>query len=555
MRLLILLFLVLGFSLVARAGGGDKKAGDELFAGAVPKLQIEIPQEGMAVLRHYHQVWRQERPERIDVHATVRDGQAVYEDVAVHLKGSFTFEPVDAKPSLTLNFDKFVPGRRFHGLSKIHLNNSVQDSSGLCEELARGLFNELGVVTPRATPALVHLNGRDLGICVLLEGANKSFLERNFGATVKGNLYDGGASDGDINKELKVLAGDPKSDRSDLKALVDAAAEKDPAKRLEQMEKVLDVEEFITFAAIEAAVVQWDGYCIGCNNYRVFHDAARDKIVFMPHGLDQLFGTSNSPEMSLTPAFKGLVARALLSIPEAREKYFAKIEEMSKKSLEAKALNARIDRLAERLRGALDQQQRAQLDDAVDSLKERVVQRGASIAKQLANPSKPLKFGEDGIAKVSGWRFKPDQSYFAQGNRVMAGGHELLRLRGSGRNGTGGSWRSAVILDEGHYEFTAEARTRGQVDENLAESGVLLRISGETRTNGIGLSDDWKTFKYEFDVRGMENVELVCEFRGPPGGVAEIDAASMRLTRKGAATASQTKLREPQVEETRQLRR
>src|SRR2546421_3312975 len=535
MRFSILISLILAISSGAFAGDKDKKAADELFTGPVLQLRVEIPQEGMAVLRGYRQVWRQERPERLDVHARVREGDQVYEDVAVHLKGSFTFEPVDSKPSLTLNFDKFVPGRRFHGLSKIHLNNSVQDPTSLCEQLARGLFNELGVLTPRATPALVHLNGRDLGVCVLVEGANKSFVERNFGATAKGNLYDGGASDGDVNKELKILSGDPKSDRSDLKALVDAAAEKDPAKRLQRLEKVLDVENFITFAAMEATIVQWDGYCIGCNNYRVFHDEARDKIVFMPHGLDQLFGKSNSPEMSLTPAFKGLVARALLSIPQPRERYFAKIEELSKKSIQTEALNARIDKLAERLRSSLDRQQRAELDDAVDQLKARVAQRGASIARQLANPSRPLRFGEDGTAQLSGWRFKPDQSYMAQGNRVMVGGHELLRLRGSGQNATGGSWRVAVLLDEGHYEFSGLARTRGEADPRLSASGVMLRISGETRTEGLAMAEDWKTLKYEFDVRGAENVELVCEFRGPPGGVGEFDVASMRLTRKGAA--------------------
>jgi hypothetical protein len=352
-----------------------------------------------------------------------------------------------------------------------------------------------------------------------------------------------------VNKELKILAGDPKSDRSDLKALVAAAAEKDPAKRLEWLEKVLDVENFITFAAMEATIVQWDGYCIGCNNYRVFHDEARDKIVYMPHGLDQLFGKSNSPEMSLTPAFKGLVAKALLSIPQARERYFAKIEELSKKSLRAEALHERIDRLAERLRGAMNQQQRAGWDDSVDELKTRVTQRAASVTRQLANPSRPLHFGEDGTAQLSGWRFKPDQSYMAQGNRVMVGGHELLRLRGSGQNGTGGSWRTAVLLDEGHYEFSGQARTRGEADPRLSASGVMLRISGETRTEGLAMAEDWKTFKYEFDVRGAENVELVCEFRGSPGGVGEFDASSMRLTRKGAAKEG-----ERRAGATRQLR-
>src|SRR6267142_1705674 len=176
MRLPILISFIFGIVLVATARAGEKKVGDELFAGAVPQLRIEMPKEGMAELRRYRQVWRGERSERVDVRARVVEGGQggqVYEDVAIHLKGSYTFQGIDEKPSLTLNFDKFVPGRRFHGLSKIHLNNSVQDSSGLCEQLARELFNEMGVVTPRATPALVELNGRDLGVCVLVEGANK----------------------------------------------------------------------------------------------------------------------------------------------------------------------------------------------------------------------------------------------------------------------------------------------------------------------------------------------------------------------------------------------
>src|SRR3954471_5544254 len=172
-------FVVLfAFALAANVFAKDKKAGDELFAGPVPVLKIEIPADGMETLRQYNQVVRQEHPERKDVHVTVREGETVYKDVAAHLKGSYSFRPIDDKPSFTLNFDKFVPDRRFHGLSKIHLNNSAQDASGLSEQLGRELFKESGIVAPRATPARVFLNGRDLGICVLVEGANKTWVER-----------------------------------------------------------------------------------------------------------------------------------------------------------------------------------------------------------------------------------------------------------------------------------------------------------------------------------------------------------------------------------------
>src|SRR5688572_21184735 len=285
MRMRFVLLIALAFAassnvLAADQGKKGKKAGDELFTGDVPVLRIGIPAEGVEILRKYHQVWRQKRPERVDVKATVRHGETVYKDVGIHLKGSYSYQPIDSKPSLTLNFDKFVPGQTFHGLSKIHLNNSVQDYTGLCEQMARELYRESGIPAPRATPALVYLNGRSLGLCVLVEGANKSFVKRAFGEkSAKGNLYDGG-SGGDITKDLGLLAGEEPAQRADLKALAEATRETDPAKRLARLEEILDVERFITFAAIEAILVHWDGYAIGCNNYRLFSDPVTRKMVF-----------------------------------------------------------------------------------------------------------------------------------------------------------------------------------------------------------------------------------------------------------------------------------
>jgi hypothetical protein len=542
LRNLIPVVLTLAVSLDVRAKEKERDVADDLFTGPVPVLRIEIPAEGQEILRKYHQVWRQQRPERVDVRATVREGGQVYSDVAVHLKGSYSFQPFDGKPSLTLNFDKFVPGRRFHGLSKIHLNNSVQDPSGLCEQLARELCKEVGIVCPRATPALVRVDNRDFGVCVLVEGANKRFVQRNFGpAGTKGNLYDGG-SGGDITKDLGVLAGDNPKDRSDLKALADAAAEPDPAKRLARLERALDVEEFITFAAVEAILVHWDGYCIGCNNYRLFHDAARDKMVFLPHGMDQLFGTSNSPTLSLTPMFKGIVAKALLSVPEERARYLRRIEELSAKTCTAEALQARVDRLAERLGAAVSERRRAYLDGEVESLKSRIAQRMASVAQQLKTPPRPLKFGADGAVSLAGasWRFRNDNSYIAQGARGTLDGREVMRIVGGGYAGTGtaaagGSWRTKVFLEEGHYELSGQARTKGVAAAagNGTTPGVMLRISGETSTEGLTVAKQWQTISYGFDVRGLEDVELVCEFRGP-GGLGEFDLDSMRLTRKGS---------------------
>jgi cell division protein YceG involved in septum cleavage len=46
---------------------------------------------------------------------TVREGETVYTNVALHLKGAAgSFRSIDQNPCLTLKFDKFVDGQRFH---------------------------------------------------------------------------------------------------------------------------------------------------------------------------------------------------------------------------------------------------------------------------------------------------------------------------------------------------------------------------------------------------------------------------------------------------------
>ena len=85
----------------------------------VPRLQIEIPPEGMAILQSYEWNRTLNGQDRTNVLATIHEGNKVYTNVAVHLKGGLgSFRPVDDKPALTLSFDKYAAGQRFHGLQK-----------------------------------------------------------------------------------------------------------------------------------------------------------------------------------------------------------------------------------------------------------------------------------------------------------------------------------------------------------------------------------------------------------------------------------------------------
>jgi hypothetical protein len=514
--------------------GSAERKGDEtdyLFVDRrVPRLNIEIPPEGMRVLREYHQVWRQERPERIDVKATVREGAQVYKDVAIHLKGSFTFQPINAQPSLTLNFDKFAKGQRFHGLSKLHLNNTVQDPTYLSEAFARDFFNAIGVPTPRAGHAIVTLNNRRLGLYVLVEGANKTFLQRHFKSTA-GNLYDAG-SGGEISSEMEIDSGDNREDRSELDNLLEAAEEPDPVKRFARFEELLDLEQFLSFIAGEVLLVHWDGYATGApNNYRVFHDVGRGKVIFIPHGLDQLLRAGQAAQ-KLTPPFTGAVARALMSTPEGRRRYLRRIEELVAGEFRRETLLARVDGLDTLLRAGLsgDRPALTRLRGGAGYLKSNIALRSEVVERLLKEPIQPAQFNASNTARLSGWRFKSSNTRPASGKKTATNQHELLQVQARGPQ-SAGSWRTQLLLETGHYIFTGQGRTDGaDAPDESGATGVLLRISGEKLFQGTA-SSEWTELRYEFDVHGIQDVELVCEYRGTRGS-GFFDPASMRLIRQ-----------------------
>src|SRR5262249_17406650 len=208
---------------------------------------------------------------------------------------------IDDKPGLTLNMNKFKEDQLFHGMDKWHLANSVQDPSYLSELICGELFRAAGVPASRVGHAIVTVNGRQRGLYYIKEGYDKHFLRRHF-KNSDGNLYDGGFLR-DIDQPLQLLhTKDDVKDRADLKALTAAVRENDPKKRFEKMEKLLDMDKFITYLVLESITWDWDGYPMNRNNYRIYHDPKRDKVVFIPSGMDQMFGNPGGP---ILPAFHG----------------------------------------------------------------------------------------------------------------------------------------------------------------------------------------------------------------------------------------------------------
>lgn len=502
-----------------------KKAGEaeKLFSGSdVLKIRIEISPEDIKSLEKY--TWNfGPQTERQQVQATIHEGGRTYTNVALQLKGAAgSFRPIHENPALTLNFDKFVEGQTFHGLDKLSLNNSVQDPTYLSEQFSRELFLKAGVPTPRATHASVELNGRDLGLYVLVEGWNRRFLKKHFEKPT-GNLYDGGFLK-DVDQALDTNAGEDPKDQADRIALLEAAREKDLATRRERLEKVLDIDRFLTFVALDAMLWNWDGYAQNKNNYRLFSDRETGKMVFMPHGLDQLFW---KPEGPVFPKMNGLVARAVLQIPELREKYFARLKELRSSVFNPQEMTNRVRQIAAKITPVLKGKEPStsrEHETAVAAFTGAIIRRAASIDQQLATPILPLAFDPSGKASLAGWEAKthfgkPDLT--KQGETLQAGATEGSSI---------GSWRTQVWLEPGKYRLEASVKTSGIVpDMGDSRGGAGLRVARERSEKYLLADADWTPITHEFSVEDpLSQVQLLCEFRGASGSAS---FRSIQLTR------------------------
>ena len=515
-RLVIVVWLVL--LVIGQVGGADTEPRQvvnrlDAFPGASPftrvgvqRIRIEITPKNLEHLR---------RKTRQFVRAALSVDKGVYPDVAVHLKGATgSFRALDDKPSFTLDFSHFDEGRRFYGLRRIHLNNSVEDPSYLNEMLGSELFNAAGVPAPRVAHALVELNGRPLGLYVFKEGFTEDFLARHF-RNIGGNLYEPDQGH-DVDQSMKCVSAQMlRKDHTDLRGLAQAALETDPTRRWSRLEQTLDVDRFLTFMALEVMIVHRDGYCLARNNFRVYHDLDTGKMVFLPHGMDQLWGITDLP---WRPHMAGIVAKAILDTPEGIDRYRERFATLFTNMFRTESLTNRIDRFLQQVRPVLSTGEFENIRQATARVADRMGQRQRDLSRQLSQPElKPMIFN-DGVGYLDHWT-ATDQANGGKMDRTTdADGHAALHIVAG--PDTSSSWRTKALIRPGRYRFEGRARIAGVKPLPYGvHQGAGLRVAGQVRQSDNFTGDSsWRELRTGFQVAGaVQEVEFICELRARAG--------------------------------------
>ncbi len=317
---------------------------------------------------------------KVYVHGVLRYGDTVVRDVGVRLKGSYTLTTLDHKPSFKIKFNAFVKGRRFIGLEGLMLHAMHQDASMLREHLGYRVFRAAGVPAPRTGYALVTVNGEPYGLYLNVEPYNDDFLARAF-ADPSGNLYEGESGD-DLQKDPAGFDQDEGDDTSgdDIAHLAAAAVEDGGG--IFEPGGLLDVEAFLSFAAVEAATGHFEGYQ-SPHSYYLYHAPASGRWSFLPWNLDQLFIRKTGP-------FDGrgyLFRKCIDDVPTCRIDYVLRALEVAE-LFEALDLRSEMDAALVLIDAAAHADPRmrftaAQMEGAQKGLRTWVASRPQQLAAEL----------------------------------------------------------------------------------------------------------------------------------------------------------------------------
>lgn len=489
----------------------DEAGADFYREATLRTFKLEIAEAALAQLR---------QAPRSYVTGTLSEGSQVLTNVAIRLRGSGSFRSLEEKPNFAVKFDEFLTNQTYRGIKKLMLNNSVQDETGLAEYLSTQLFRDAGLPAANVTHARVQLNGRDLGLYVAVEAMNREFLRRHF-KNSNGNLYEGTMAD--VDAQLQQDHG-LNRDQADRMKLAQACALTNREERWQALGSVLDVDRFVSFAAMEMLTAHWDGYVIHTNNYRVYSDPEDGRFTFIPHGTDW---TWMRPHLSIQVPQKSVVAQAVFDTSQGQRLYRERVGTLFTNVLRVATLTQRVEQALAKIRtGGLSANDLAAIERGAALMCERIVLRAAHVSKELAGIGPVfLPFDTNGVAALTQWRAYRDGGTGAM-DRVSFEGRPTLHIAAAGESCIP-SWRSLVYLPRGSYRYEGTLKIAAQ-----GSTLAMLRTSGPAGATTFSTATDWRPLTYDFEVKDVtgNDVEFVCDFKSADGD-AWFDAGSLRVRR------------------------
>ena len=343
---------------------------DELFpADRVLDVQITVAVKDWDRIRRQSRdfvsaLHEKRKTEPIDgpyeyVNADVTIDGVRFEKVGLRKKG-FIGSQSTSRPSLKIKLNHTDKERNIGGLTNLTMNNNKQDGTIVSQHMGYALFNAAGSPASRCAFAKVTVNGKNLGIYSHVESMRKPLLARAFDDE-NGTLYEGTVVDFYEGWEgsLEHKRGDDKQGREKIRQLIQLLESEEASE--EAIGRLVDLNAFYRFWAIEGLIGFWDGYSGNANNYFIYLNPKTDRFHFIPWGADALFRKRSMLNFDfrapISVKTKGRVAHRLYQLPKGRERYRRTLHGLLSEHWNEKKLLAECDRIEALIKPHLSREQ------------------------------------------------------------------------------------------------------------------------------------------------------------------------------------------------------
>jgi spore coat protein CotH len=274
-------------------------------------------------------------------------------NVGVRVRGLATRSAI--KPGLRIDFNRYVAGQSFLGMSAVVLDNALKDASMIRERTSMAFIKRMGQPAPRESFARVYINGVYEGLYALVETVDSTFLTRELGDGL-GYLFEHkflngfyGEFLGDSYEPYKLrfepqthkLEGDHTLYAPIRELFREVNHDVDNAWR-ERVGWFIDLQQLVTHVAIETFLGEFDGFLGGSGmaNFYLYRPVATNVHRLLAWDRDTTFQDIEAPVFARAEE-NALFSRAMM-FSDLRNLFLAVLEQCAYSAAQDRWLEAEI---------------------------------------------------------------------------------------------------------------------------------------------------------------------------------------------------------------------
>jgi hypothetical protein len=287
-----------------------------------PQFDLKIADADIASLRAAPTTW---------VQAMLTFEGRTYGPIAVNLKGTSSFQPIDQKPAFRVNINHFAKEARLFGLKEILLNNMTQDRSMIHERLAYWIGRQIGTVpTPRCNHSWVTMNDAVLGLYATVEVAKGTMMAKSF-SDASGGTFTLNYADFSTKYLPNFAYQDGTNDTTLITNTMDALTQQPASAAIAAAGQFVNMHEFDRYWSLMVLTGHWGGWPYAPDpepvgaNARIYLDPTSKQIYFIPQGINDAYSTG---DFNFISTVKSRLAKDCARTPSCFQDFSAQLMEI-----------------------------------------------------------------------------------------------------------------------------------------------------------------------------------------------------------------------------------